>query len=299
MDLKVLQTFVVAAQYENFHQTAEILYIAQPTVTQHIRQLERELGTELFARSGKRVRLTPAGKRFLLHARTILEQWNNGVEDLVAWRQGYIETLRLAVSPIIAHTLLPHLIRRYTKAYPEVDITIQIADSKEIGPLVQSGQVDVGLSRSVPGEPQLATHLIQYDPIVFVVPPNGGDMEAPLPDWEQELTSRHLITYNHPGYWDELLYSLRQRGLTFRTMVVSRVDITKRFVEEGLGCSFLPRSAISRELFENRFLALETTGLPLPHVASYLIVPKRHAVQAAQRFIEILAALYPPLPLVP
>ncbi|UFJ43424.1 LysR family transcriptional regulator [Brevibacillus humidisoli] len=293
-----MQTFVVAAQYENFHQTAETLYIAQPTVTQHIRQLERELGTELFVRTGKRVKLTSAGKRFLLHARSILEQWNEGVEDLVAWQQGYVETLQLAVSPIIAHTSLTHLIRRYTKAYPEVDISIQIADSKEIGQLVSSGQVDIGLTRSVPGDLPLATHLIQYDPIVFVVPPNGGDMEAPLPDWEQELSSRRLITYNHPGYWDELLYSLRQRDLSFRTMVVSRVDITKRFVEEGVGVSFLPRSAISRELFENRFIELATPGLQLPQVASYLVVPRRDPSQAAQRFIEILAALYPPLPLV-
>jgi LysR family transcriptional repressor of citA len=293
----VLQTFVVAAEYENFHQAAETLYIAQPTVTQHIRQLERELGTELFRRNGKRVKLTAAGKRFLLHARTILEQWNNGLEDLVAWRQGYLETLRLAVSPIIAYTLLTHLIRRYTKAYPEVDISIQIADSKEIGQLVHSGQADIGLTRSIPVDLQVATYLIQYDQIIFVVSANG-DMEEPLPDWERELATRRLITYNHPGYWDELLYSLRQRNLSFRTMVVTRVDITKRFVEEGLGVSFLPRSAVSRELFENRIVELPTPGLRLPQVASYLVVPRRHLAQSVQRFIAILASLYPPLPLV-
>lgn len=273
------------------------MYIAQPTVTQHIRQLERELGTQLFLRNGKRVKLTAAGKRFLLHARTILEQWNNGLEDLVAWRQGYQETLRMAVSPIIAYTLLTHLLRRYTKSYPEVDISIQIADSQEIGQLVHSGQADIGLTRSIPVDLQVATYLIQYDQIVFVASANG-DMEAPLPDWEQELTTRRLITYNHPGYWDELLYMLRQRNLSFRTMVVTRVDITKRFVEEGLGVTFLPRSAVRRELFENRIVELPTPGLSLPQVASYLVVPRRHLAQPVQRFISIIAALYPPLPLV-
>jgi LysR family transcriptional repressor of citA len=293
--LRVLQTFVIAATTENFHQTAEALFIAQPTVSQHIRQLEKELGIELFARFGKRVRLTPAGKRFLPHAKNLLQQWHSGMEDLIAWRQGYRDKLSLAVSPMIARTKLPHLIHRYTKLYPDVDISIRIAESIEIGPLVQSGQADLGLTRMIPGEFQLSTYLLYEDPIVFAVPPSGGDMEAPLPDWEQELVTKRLLTHNHPGYWDDLLLLLRQRGLSLRTMVVTQVDIAKKFIEEGLGVSFLPRSAISRDLFENRFMELPTPGLQLPTVASYLVLPKVSVSQTVQRFVEILAALYPPL----
>ncbi|MFY0544581.1 LysR family transcriptional regulator [Brevibacillus sp. H7] len=298
MDLRVLQTFVVAATTENFHQAAETLFIAQPTVSQHIRLLEKELGIELFVRIGKRVRLTPAGKRFFPHAKSLLDQWHSGMEDLLAWRQGYQDRLQLAVSPTIARTSLLHLIHRYTKLYPDVDISIKIVESIEIGPLVQSGQADLGLTRMIPGEFQLACYLLHDDPIVFAVPHNGGDMEAPLPDWEQELTTKRLLTHNHPGYWDELLLQLRQRGLALRTMVVSQTDITKRFIEEGLGVSFLPRSAISRDLFENRFIELPTPGLELPKVASYLVLPKVSASETVQRFVDILAALYPPLPLV-
>lgn len=161
-------------------------------------------------RIGKRVRLTPAGKRFLAHAKNMLEQWHSGMEDLLAWRQGYHEKLQLAVSPTIARTSLLHLIHRYTKLYPDVDISIKIAESIEIGPMVHSGEADLGLTRMIPGEFELATFLMQYDPIVFAVPHNGGDIDAPLPDWEQEVTTRRLLTHNHPGYWDELLLQLRQ-----------------------------------------------------------------------------------------
>ncbi|GAA4725154.1 transcriptional regulator CitR [Brevibacillus fulvus] len=289
-----MQTFVTAAHTENFHQTAELLFIAQPTVSQHIRNLEKELGFTLFVRYGKRVKLTAEGERFLPLAKSMLEQWHSGMEELVAWRQGYIEKLQLAVSPTIARTSLLSLIHRYTKAYPDVDISIKIAESVEIGALVQSGQADLGLSRMIPGEFQVTTYLLNYDPIVYVVPHSGGDMEAPLPDWEQELATRRLLTHNHPGYWDDLLMRLRQKGLTFRTMVVSQVDIAKRFIEEGLGVSFLPRSAISRDLFENRFLELETPGLELPKVGSYLVLPKVVSSSAVKQFIDILAALYAP-----
>ncbi|MCK9905401.1 LysR family transcriptional regulator, partial [Frankia sp. Cpl3] len=291
---RILQTFVVAAGTENFHQTAETLFIAQPTVSQHIRTLEKELGISLFARMGKRVKLTAAGSRFLPVAKRILEQWHGGMEDLLAWRQGYQEKLHLAVSPTIARTSLLHLVHRYTRLYPDVDISVKIAESLEIGPLVQNGQADLGLTRMVPGEFQLSTSLLYYDPIVFAVPHSGGDMEAPLPDWEDELASRHLLTHNHPGYWDELLLVLRQRGLSFRTMVVSQVDIAKRFIEEGLGVSFLPRSAISRDLFENRFIELETPGLELPTVASYLVLPKVVSSISVERFVDVLTSLYGP-----
>jgi len=296
VDFRVLQTFMVAAKTENFHQTAETLYIAQPTVSQHIRQLEMELGIELFERVGKRVRLTAAGKRFLPHAKALLEEWHHSVEDLQAWRQGYREKLHLAVSPIIARARLSHLLHRYTRLYPDVDLAIKIADSVEIGPLVQSGQADIGLSRMVPGEFQLATYMLYEDPVVFAVPSNGGDMEAPLPDWEMELQTKRLLTHNHPGYWDELLLLLRQRGLSLRTMTVSQVDITKRFIEEGLGVSFLPRTAVSRDLFENRYIELPTPGLTLPKVASYLVMPKGGVTDPAQHFVDILYALYAPMP---
>lgn len=264
-------------------------------MSQHIRQLERELGIPLFERVGKRVKLTPAGKRFLPHAKRLLEDWNASMEDLHAWRQGYTEKLQLAVSPMIARTSLPHLIHRYTRLYPDVDIVIRIVESVEIGAFVQNGNADLGLSRMVPGELQVEAHVLSQDPIVFAVPHSGGDMEAPLPDWEQELTTKTLLTHNHPGYWDELLLFLRQRGFLLRTMVVSQVDITKRFIEEGLGVSFVPRSAIRREVFENRFMELETPGLPLPTVSSYLVLPKVNVSAAAKRFVEALVALYAPL----
>ncbi|MFS0558113.1 LysR family transcriptional regulator [Brevibacillus sp. 179-C9.3 HS] len=298
MDFRVLQTFMVAATTENFHQTAEALFIAQPTVSQHIRQLEKELGIELFERVGKRVRLTAAGKRYLPHAKGLIEQWHSSMEDLQAWRQGYREKLQLAVSPIIARARFSHLLHRYTKLYPDVDISIKIVDSVEIGPLVQSGQADLGLTRMVPGEFQLSTYLLYEDPVVFAVPHSGGDMEAPLPDWEQEVQANRLLTHNHPGYWDELLLLLRQRGFSLRTMAVSQVDITKRFIEDGLGVSFLPRTAVDRDLFENRFIELPTPGLVLPKVASYLLVPKSGISEPAQHFVEILRSLYPPMPLV-
>lgn len=292
MDFRQLQTFVVAAQTEHFHKTAEQLYLAQPTVTQHIRQLEKELGIKLFVRVGKRVKLTDEGKRFLTVAQSLLDQWNQGLEEMHAWRQGYHETLRVAVSPIIARTSLPGLIRTFTKSHPEVDVSIRIAESVTVGALVQNGEAEIGLSRIIPGEFGLSIYQYQQEPVVFVISTVGENIDTPSPDWEEEISRQRLLTHNHPGYWDELLLRLRQRGISFRSMRVSQVDITKRFIEEGLGVSFLPKSAVTRELIENRLLEVDTPGLPLPMVASYAVVNGTLTSRPAAQLLEILAHQY-------
>ncbi|HYG56666.1 MAG TPA: LysR family transcriptional regulator, partial [Symbiobacteriaceae bacterium] len=80
--MKHLQTFVVTARLLSFRRAAEQLFLAQPTVTQHIRLLEAELRVQLFDRGGKRVRLTPAGERFLRYADKVLSAYEEGIQDL-------------------------------------------------------------------------------------------------------------------------------------------------------------------------------------------------------------------------
>lgn len=101
VDLRVLRTFQTAARFLNFHRTAERLYLAQPTVTAHIRQLEAALGQRLFEKVGRRMRLTPAGERFLPRAEAILAAYEEGLQDLLSWSQGYRSRLVLSASPLV------------------------------------------------------------------------------------------------------------------------------------------------------------------------------------------------------
>jgi DNA-binding transcriptional LysR family regulator len=88
MDIKWVKTFIVAANYENFRMASEDLYLAQPTVTLHIKNLEEELGLQLFDRKGRHVYITPIGQRFLPHAKKILESYESGIHDIEERRQG-------------------------------------------------------------------------------------------------------------------------------------------------------------------------------------------------------------------
>ncbi|HET7522498.1 MAG TPA: LysR family transcriptional regulator [Bacillales bacterium] len=291
MDIRWLRTFVTAAELENFRHTAERLYIAQPTVTVHIRRLENEIGTRFFRRSGRNIVLTEAGRRFLPHAKQILSHHDSGLHDLLSWRQGYKKKLILAVSPLIAGSILPYIIQRFTGQHQDTEVIVQVAESKDIGEMIEKKTADIGLSRMKPVHLSLTADTLYEDPIMCVAPHDGGDFETSPPlDIDELFEQQILFTHNHPGFWDDLLADIRMSHYPPRTMVVSQVHITKRFIEEGLGFSFLPKSSIRRELMEGRLLKVETKKLHLPVAATYIVT--RHPTEEAQKFIVFLREYY-------
>ncbi|HEU4964348.1 MAG TPA: LysR family transcriptional regulator, partial [Bacilli bacterium] len=159
MDIKHLRTFVMMARELNFHRTAERLYLAQPTVSLHIRQLEEQAGYQLFERSGRRVRLTSAGERFRLHADRILQAHDEALSDLARWKMGYDDRLDLLLSPLCAEVVFPPLWIKYTSAHPNVEVRTYTTWSHSVGPGIAAGRSHVGLARSRSTHPDTESKL--------------------------------------------------------------------------------------------------------------------------------------------
>ncbi|MGG3562166.1 LysR family transcriptional regulator [Neobacillus rhizosphaerae] len=280
MEFQWLNTFVTAADCGNFRRTAELLYISQPSVTVHIKQLEKELGILLFHREGKKIKLTEEGKRYLINAKRLLEVYQQGLEDLNTFSQGYTRTLTLGISPLIADTILPYVLKSYTKQYPEVEISVKIIESVEIEQAVLREEVDLGLSCLNSTNQSLICKLLAKDSVILVAPHDGRDSEsAPPLDEEEVLTSHYLLTHNHPGYWDLLSRVVKSKYPSIRMMKVSQVHITKRFIIEGLGVSFLPTSTVRRELLEGRLIEVYCESINLPEANTYAIMKYEHSKQ--------------------
>ncbi|WP_286170815.1 LysR family transcriptional regulator [Bacillus sp. NTK071] len=282
-----LRTFVAAATYENFRETSEKLYLAQPTVTVHIQQLEKHIGSKLFMKSGRRVVLSEAGRQFIPHAIEMLDQYEQSLRHMNGYRQGYHRKITIAVSPLIAATVLPYVLQQFIKDHPSIEVVVKVSESNEIGELISKNTADFGLSRMKAIHPSVISEETAPDPIVLVVPHDGGDAETSLPLSMSDFCAHStLLTHSHPGYWDDLLIELRSRYEGIRTMVVSQVHITKRFIEEGLGFSFLPRSSVQRELLEGRMLQVDTDEIRLPFVHTYLVY--HHLSEEAEIFKKFI-----------
>lgn len=293
MDLRLLQTFRVAARAGSFRQAADQLFLAQPTVSQQIQALEESLQLTLFERSRQRVRLSAAGERFLEHAERLLGAYEASLQEMAVWRQGYQERLTVAASPLVASTTLPRVTARFTSAHPTVDVVIRVEPSESLPTLLAAGAVDLGLSHIAPNSRDLQGKLWYQDEILLVAAHDGGDLDAPPPDWRELLAEQRLLTHNHPGYWESLLISLYQLGIRTRTMRVGEVEVTKRLIEEGLGLSFLPHSAVWRDLVEGRLLSVPTPGLTLPGAQTWILLRAENPPATALAFSEAATTQFP------
>lgn len=288
MDFKWLHTFVTAAKYENFRKTAETLFISQPTVTVQIKLLEEELGCQLFTRKGRSIHLTKEGRAYLPFALRLLEDYESSMAELHRIRQGYSQTLNLAVSPLIADTILPFVLKKYTALHPNSEIKVKIAESAEIAPLISAGHADIGLSCLNVQSSNLNCYSMYSDPVILVAPHDGRAAEqAPPLDVEDLLEEYLLLTHNHPEYWDDLVRQLRIKFPFVRTMLVSQTHITKRFISEGLGISFLPLSTVRRELMEGRLIQVPCDFMKLPVAGGYAISLKDN--EKVEHFLAFLA----------
>ncbi|RAS84865.1 hypothetical protein A4U60_10350 [Priestia endophytica] len=95
-----------------------------------------------------------------------------------------------------------------------------------------------------------------------------------------------LLINNHPLYWEEILPSIQQTYKGVKTMVVNQVEITKRFIEEGLGMSFLPFSVVEREVNKGKIDAVHFSTFPLP--VSNIYVAYRRETEDVLTFIDTL-----------
>jgi LysR family transcriptional regulator, repressor for citA len=182
------------------------LFISQPTVTVHIKQLEKEVGAVLFKRDGRKVILTEEGRRYLVHAKKMLALHEEGIQDLHSFQQGYTSLLTLGISPLIADTILPFVLKQFIQTHPQIEISVKIIESIKIEKAVEAEEVHIGLSCLPNRETNLKCLPLYDDPLVLVIPHDGFDEESALPvDDEEVLKSRVLNESRTSGYrnWRE------------------------------------------------------------------------------------------------
>jgi LysR family transcriptional repressor of citA len=268
MDIKWLKTFIVASMYENFRQTSEELFLTQPAVTKHIKRLEEHLNIQLFERIGKKVVLTPAGHRFLSYAREIISKYEQGVKDFESWKQGYDRKLVIAVAPQIASSILPSILRRFMDENPTIEVFINVLKSYEIGEEVSAGNSDVGLTKVFPVQTNIKSQFVHEESVILVAPHECKDSYS---DEQSILHKYRLITHNHPDYWDHLLDDIKRHYPNVRTMRVDQVEVTKRFIEEGLGVSYLPATVVKDEMDRKKLIEVKPSNIIPPTSSTYVL----------------------------
>lgn len=145
MNIKDLQYVVAIASVQSFSKAAELLFVSQPALSQHIKRVENALDTQLFYRTKATVELTPAGEEFVKHAKGILEQINNLEFKIRHFEQNKKDTLTFGVSQFYGRHLLSYLLSNFEKVLKDYKIKIIEGESKYLESLIAQKKLDFGV----------------------------------------------------------------------------------------------------------------------------------------------------------
>lgn len=176
MDVRQLEYFLAVVDHGGFNRAATALYLSQPSLSQAIRALERDLGSDLFDRIGRRVVLTDAGTALIEPARAAvrgLELARASVESVHGLRTGRV---RIAAMPSQAVAPLTGMISRFHRAHPGVSVSVRAAfTARDVTEMVRTGVTELGLLASPDAIPdtEVRTHPLPEQRFVLLAPPDG------------------------------------------------------------------------------------------------------------------------------
>jgi LysR family cyn operon transcriptional activator len=169
VELRHLRYFLAVAEAGSFSRAADRLGISQPSVSQQMRDLEAGLRVSLFQRRGKRILLTSAGLIFQEHARVILRQLENFLQELSSEPGQLRGALHVGVVPILNVALMPDLLGLFAAKHPGINLTVDEISSTEIETALEEGRMDVGLGFLTRHSPNLRYERLCTDEFALIV----------------------------------------------------------------------------------------------------------------------------------
>ncbi|MDF2620318.1 MAG: transcriptional regulator, LysR family [Xanthobacteraceae bacterium] len=248
LTLKQLRYFEALARCGHFGRAAEACGISQPALSMQIKELEEELGTELFDRSARQVRLTSFGEEVALRIGGILRSVDE-LGDLVrASRDRLVGRLRLGVIPTVAPYLLPTLIGDLTRTYGGLDIHVRETLTPRLIQELEEGRLDAAIVALPVSEPSLAETTLFTESFVLVRP--GEDEGKPVPEPDALREMRLLLLEEGHCFREQALSfcNMNMRPSPPRDLLdASSLSTLVQMVDAGIGVTLIPEMAVAVE----------------------------------------------------
>jgi DNA-binding transcriptional LysR family regulator len=242
-ELWQLRYFIAVAEQLHFGRAAQSLHISQPPLSRAIRALEQRLGVALFARTRRRVELTPEGARLLAHARQVTDQLERAVSDLRDMASGAHGRLRIGFVSLADFGVLPALLKAYKASHPGVELALREMLSPEQAAALAGGTLDFGLLLPPAGE-TLEHLLVQRERFVAALP-----SRHPLAAQRGRIAMRALAGERFvvvpreiaPGLYDIVSGLAARAGFALNVAQEAiQMQTVVSLVSSGLGAAIVP-----------------------------------------------------------
>ncbi len=213
MEIHQLRYFVAVADEGNFSRAAAKVRVAQPSLSQQIRKLEAEIGQPLFDRLSRSVVLTEAGRCFIEYARQILASIGDARRCVDELKDAVTGKLAVGAIPTIAPYVLPELVKKFHKDYPEVTLELVEDVTDGITRRVETGELDVALASTCQQSPSLRRKSLGHEPLLALVPEADPLAKQTLVELDDLKSQRFLLLHEMHCLSQQVHHLLESRHL--------------------------------------------------------------------------------------
>jgi len=259
-----LRTFLAVRRHLNYTRAAEEVFLTQPAVSRQVRQLEEELGVRLFEQIGKSLHLTDAGETLAVEAERLLGAMERTAEAVRSHRSAERGSVRIGSSTTPGFYLLPDLLGRFHRRFPNVILHYTVENSLRIEQMLVRNELDLGFVGAPLSSEELELKPLLEDEIVCFTSPS------------HRLAKVHQIA---PRSLEEEMWIIREKGsatrLLFEDWLSSRkgairksIELTcpeacKALVRAGIGISFMSVHGLRAEIRAKYLVKIPITGMSL------------------------------------
>lgn len=289
MNFRQFETLYWIAHLGSFRAASRHLKMTQPTVSARVRELERELGVELFDRSAHSARLTAKGRELLPYAEQIVAMALQ-IQQHVSQRDAIAGKVRLGVTSIPARTWLPRLSRDLKETYPGVELEIVVESSEHLRDELLSGGMDVAFLAGPFHTAHMRTVAIGDVRMTLLACPS---LDLPAEPVEaKQLEPFHIISGPRGSHLHQLASEwFRQGGAQLRhNHACSSLTTRISMAVEGMGLAIATPAAATREIAEGRLRVVETV-LPFPSLEYVVAFPQVTISPAVQLVADMAKQL--------
>lgn len=269
MELHHLRCFCAVAEELNLTKAAQNLHMAQPPLTRKIKQLEEEIGAQLFIRQPRGLSLTPAGQFFYEHSLQILEKVDTTIHATRHMVRSKRELFGIGFVPSVFLGQLPTLVRQL-RQNDDAELTLSELTTVQQIQALKAGRIDIGFGRLRIDDPEIEQEVLFEEPMVAAVPA-GHILEGTQPTIA-ELSNYPMVLFPaspRPSMADIVLGMFRRRGMKVNVVQeTNELQTTLGLIASGFGITLVPEQVCRLQRDGISYVYLADTDITIPIICS-------------------------------
>ncbi len=292
MDFKQLESFVSIAKLNSFSRAADKLFLTQPTISNHIQGLEKELDTVLFNRTNKKITLTESGEILYEYAISILNKRDSAFFSLNQFKGRIEGVLEIASSTIPEQFYLTEILSQFHISYPDVRFGLKRYDTKQVLDKINLGEIDFGIVGAKKEMNNIEFIPIFDDEIVLIAPNTAQYQRMDTLTFEQLKRYPLILRESGSGTrqrFQKEIESYKYSLDNFKIIAeIESNETIKKMVAKGLGLSFVSNRSIQNEIKLGLLKTLEVKDFFMKRNFYFVYHQKRALSPLARTFRDFI-----------